>query len=198
MLTDSMKKLADTMFRRLDEALEQDQDERDDLRITAARSTLLYAVSTGDDERVGRELAKLQPLWAVWATTGKWQVLPTSLEVKAEEMFGALDAASVTDLDDDDDLRIAAARSRLVYAMSTEDVERVERELAAIEAERVVWATSGRWPAMIIKPSGPPREEGVDDLDLAKQIDADWTAARWLWGGALALGAYIAFRPRTR
>jgi len=190
-------------YTRMDEALAADPDERDDLRIAASRSGLVYAESTGDPDRITAELDRLDALWSAWATTGKWHAFEEALQDRVDLLFEALDNAMADETDEDDQQRIAAARSGLVYAVSTEDAKRVAAEVDKIEAQRAVWATSGRWPAMIIKPSGPPREDDEPSLDdggyygdISKQIDADWTAARWLWGGALVLGAYVVFRPR--
>ncbi len=210
-ITESYKK----MLAKLDEAILAEQtgndpgrdvdlpgekwlDERDMKRIKTAQAALLYVVSTDDQSRVVRELMDLDRKWAMWATTGTWQVFSDDLNGRIVQLKSALEFALADELDADDDAKIAAARSRLVAAEATEDEDAARAVVDTIEKERAVWATSGTWP-LTIKPSRPPREVADASPGYQDEVEAAAEVSRnYRIGGAVAalVGGWFLWRRR--
>lgn len=200
-MTPSLENRLTKMRAQIAEAL-ADHDAEDLVRIKDAENVLFILDSEerpGDDQ-AAREaglraaLTDYEQRWAMWATTGHWPRFHVELQSQVDRLFEALDAIAEEEPDEDDDAKIAADRSALVYAVSTEDVDRVIMELKRIEAARATWSTSGMWP-ITIKPSKPPRPDVPAPSDnLYEKAKSDRRQARVMWGGALGTLGWLLWR----
>lgn len=209
MITKALQKRIDDTNARLDEAIVAETgvqlDElfgarADDERwIAADKASLLYIVSKGDADKIIAELDNIDRKWAAWATNHAWPRFDYPLQDRLDKMLVTVDAAKLVDLDEDDDLKIAAARARLVAAIDTEDSAKALAAVEQIEKDHAAWATSGAWPTLTIKPSKPARAPSTEDkIDAARlegealaeyEVARNWKIAKWGFG--LAIGIFI-------
>jgi len=209
MITKALQKRIEDTNAKLDEAIEAETgvqlDEifgakADDERwIAGDKSSLLYVVSKGDPDKIIAELDNIDRKWAAWATSRAWPRFDYPLQGRLDKAIAAVDEAKLVDLDEDDDLKIAAARARLVAAIDTEDPAKALAAVEQIEKDHAAWATSGTWPTMTIKPSKPARQPSTEDKIEAAELEgeqlAEYEVARNYriakWGFGIAAGVFV-------